>query len=339
MASRVADIDDLDFFSSEEQIQEIEGKLEEAQQKIVNQEELIYKLQALAGTYVKPTNTTEVSLAIQAIVRDPDQVRRWFDPVKLAGLTESIKEVGIRERLWVRPLFDGKYQLIAGERRYRAATDAGLTEIPVVILDIDNNLALTLSLAENLQREDLNPVEETEGLLRLLSLRLGMENQEVASLLYKMKNQEEGRVRETSFPNEQVDIIQSVFTTVGRISWQSFISTRLPLLNLPSNILSALRQGKIEYTKARIIARIKDDEARQLLLQEAIDKELSRSDIQARIKAMKPDSLPSLRNKFKDLSSQMLKLPSTEWENSKKTKKIAKLLEQLEDLLIEYPLS
>lgn len=339
MASRVANIDDLDFFSSEEQIQEIEGKLDEAQQKIVKQEELIHKLQALAGTQVKPTNTTEVSLATEAIVRDPSQVRCWFDPVKLAGLTESIKEVGVRERLWVRPLPDGKYQLIAGERRYRAATDAGLTEIPVVILDIDDNLALTLSLAENLQREDLNPVEETEGLLRLLSLRLGIEKQGVASLLYKMKNHEEGRVRETSFPNEQGSIIQSVFTTVGRISWQSFISTRLPLLNLPSDILTALREGKIEYTKARIIARIKDDEARQLLLQEATDKELSRSDLQARIMAMKPASLPSLRNKFKDLSSQMLKLPSTEWENSKKTKKIAKLLEQLEDLLIESPLS
>lgn len=339
MASRVSNIDDLDFFSSEQQIQEIEGKLDEAQQKITEQENLICKLQAMAGTQVNPTDATEVNLAIEAIVRDSSQVRRWFDPVKLAGLAESIKEVGVRERLWVRPLSNDKYQLIAGERRYRAATEAGLAKVPVIILDIDDNLALTLSLVENLQREDLNPVEETEGLLRLLSLRLGIKKQEVTNLLYKMKNHEEGRARETGFPNEQVDTIKAVFRSIGRVTWQSFISTRLPLLSLPNDLLEALQQGKIEYTKARIIARIKDDESRQILLQEAIDKELSRSDIQARIKAIKPTSPPSLRSKFKDLSSQMLKLPSAEWENSKKTKKIARLLEQLEDLLIETPLA
>ncbi len=337
MASRVSNIDDLDFFSSEQQIQEIEGKLDEAQQKIAEQENLIYKLQAIAGTQVKPTDTTEVNLAIEVIVRDSSQIRRWFDPVKLAGLAESIKEVGVRERLWVRSVSNEKYQLIAGERRYRAAIEAGLAEVPVIILDIDDNLALTLSLVENLQREDLNPVEETEGLLRLLSLRLGIGRQEVTNLLYKMKNYEEGRSRETGFPNEQVGTIKAVFKSVGRVTWQSFISTRLPLLNLPNDLLEALQQGKIEYTKVRIIARIKDNESRQILLQEAIDKELSRSDIQARIKAIKPTSLSSLRSKFKDLSSQMLKLPSAEWENSKKTKKIARLLEQLEDLLIETP--
>ncbi len=288
MASRVSNIDDLDFFSSEQQIQEIEGKLDEAQQKIAEQENLIHQLQAMAGTQVNSIDATEVNLAIEAIVRDSSQIRRWFDPEKLAGLAESIKEVGVRERLWVRPLPNEKYQLIAGERRYRAATVAGLAEVPVIILDVDDNLALTLALIENLQREDLNPVEETEGLLRLLSLRLGIRKQEVTNLLYKMKNHEEGRVRETGFPNEQVDIIKAVFRSVGRITWQSFISTRLPLLNLPNDLLEALQQGKIEYTKVRIIARIKDDEARQILLQEAIDKELSRSDIQARIKAIKP---------------------------------------------------
>ena len=135
--ARVADIDDLDFFSSEEQIQEVEGKLQEAQQKLLAQEELIAKLQAVGGTQVSPENATEVSLPIKAIVRDPSQVRRWFDPTSLAGLTASVKEVGIRERLWVRPLTKNKYQLIAGERRYRAAIEAGLTEVPVVILDID----------------------------------------------------------------------------------------------------------------------------------------------------------------------------------------------------------
>ena len=331
--ARVADIDDLDFFSSEEQIQEVEGKLQEAQQKLLAQEELIAKLQAVGGTQVAPENATEVSLPIKAIARDPSQVRRWFDPAKLAGLTASVKEVGIRQRLWVRPLAKNKYQLIAGERRYRAAIEAGLTEVPVVILDIDPDLALTLSLVENLQREDLNPVEEMEGILRLLALRLKISSEEAVSLLYKMKNQEEGRVRETGFPNEQVDAIKALFTSLGRITWQSFISSRLPLRNIPEDVLDALRQGEVEFTKARIIARVKDEAVRQELLQEAIDHNLSRSEIQTRIKTVKPAAVPSLRNQFKDISSQMLKLPTSEWENPKKTKKIASLLQQLEALV------
>ncbi len=333
--ARVANIDDLDFFSSEEQIQEIEGKLEEAQQKLVSQEELIAKLQAVAGTQITSNNATEISLSIKAIARDPSQVRRWFDPIKLAGLTASVQEVGIRERLWVRPLSKNKYQLIAGERRYRAAIAAGLTEVPVVILDVDSDLALTLSLVENLQREDLNPVEELEGILRLLAMRLKVSTEEAISLLYKMKNQDEGRVRETGFPNEQADLIKALFTSLGGITWQSFISSRLPLRNIPEDVLNALRQGEVEFTKARLIARVKDAAARQELLQEVIGNNLSRSDIQARTKVVKP-ATPSLRNQFKEISSQMLKLPTSEWDNPKKAKKIANLLQQLEGLVNSF---
>ncbi|MDV7393256.1 ParB/RepB/Spo0J family partition protein, partial [Arthrospira platensis SPKY1] len=108
------------------------------------------------------------ALPIKAIKLPAQQPRRYFDPDKLAQLTESVKHNGILENLLVRPLDDNQYELVVGERRYRAAQEAGLTEVPVTIKELTDNEALQISLIENLHREDLNPVEETEGILWLL---------------------------------------------------------------------------------------------------------------------------------------------------------------------------
>ena len=127
-------------------------------------------------------------IAIEKIQLSSQQPRRYFDPDKLEQLTLSVKEHGILEPLLVRPLKDGNYELVAGERRFRAATAASLTEVPVVVKELTDSEALQLALVENLQREDLNPVEETEGILQLLALNLEIETQEVVSLLYQMQN-------------------------------------------------------------------------------------------------------------------------------------------------------
>ncbi|WP_245940007.1 ParB/RepB/Spo0J family partition protein [Stenomitos frigidus] len=100
------------------------------------------------------------------------QPRRYFDPEKLNQLAESIKQHGILEPLLVCFTAHGKYEIVAGERRYRAATMLGFTEVPVVIRDFSDQEALQVALIENLQREDLNPIEETEGILELVALRL-----------------------------------------------------------------------------------------------------------------------------------------------------------------------
>jgi ParB family chromosome partitioning protein len=329
--SKLAGIDD--FFAPEIQIAEAEEQLKLANQKIAEQEELIKQLGISTGGQVTPLSVADISLPIERVVRDPNQVRRYFSPAKITELARSIAEVGIRERLWVRPLPSGDYQLIAGERRYRAAIEVGLKTVPVVILDIDDQLALKLSLIENLQREDLNPVEETEGILQLISLRLNTSVEETVGLLYKMRNYEEGRRGENVFPQDKTDAIQDIFTALGRFSWQSFISARLPLRNLPEDVLEVLRRGEIEYTKARAIARIKEEGARKILLKKVIELDLSLSEIKAEIKSMKPVPPASLRTRFKEVSSRVMKLPPDDWKDPKRAKKIERLLEQLEQFL------
>jgi ParB family chromosome partitioning protein len=103
----------------------------------------------------EPTvQTSPQTLPIDRIVTSASQPRRYFDSDKLEQLTQSVKEHGILEPLLVRSREDNKYELVAGERRYRAATAAGLTEVPVVIKELTDSEALQLALIENLQRED-----------------------------------------------------------------------------------------------------------------------------------------------------------------------------------------
>ena len=124
------------------------------------------------------------SIPVEVICLPHKQPRRYFDPEKLEQLILSVKEYGILEPLLVRPLEYGKYELVAGERRLRAALVASLTEVPVVIKELNDEEALQLSLIENLHRQDLNPVEETEGILQLLALKLGRGASEIPQLLY-----------------------------------------------------------------------------------------------------------------------------------------------------------
>ncbi len=146
------------------------------------------------------------------------------------------------------------------------------------------------STVENLQRQDLNSVEETEGILQLLAIELNCSVDRVKLLLYRMKNslEKESRSQGTDTPadnstasapdargnvspNPDREKVEAVFASLGKMNWQTFIRTRLPLLKLPPEILEALRQGRIEYTKAKAIAKLKVESARQALLEEAIE--------------------------------------------------------------------
>ena len=122
----------------------------------------------------------ETSVSLAEISLPSSQPRRYFDREKLSQLAASIQSHGILEPLLVRP-FNNKYQLVAGERRYRAAQLVGLDTVPVVIRELSDEQALLLSLVENLAREDLNPVEETEGILTLLEMELNLDRAEVVS--------------------------------------------------------------------------------------------------------------------------------------------------------------
>lgn len=275
---------------------------------------------------------------VEQIHRKPEQVRRYFDPQKMEQLTCSIKAHGILENLVVRPLLatEGKYELVAGERRYRAAIAAGLTEVPVLILDLTDSEARQIALVENLQREDLNPVEETEGVLQLLSIRLNLALSEVVSLLYRLQNQETKKSNHNVVAKEDALEVESLFTTLGRMSWQSFVKHRLPLLNLPEEVLDSLRKGEIAYTKATAIARVKEPAIREELLKEAIASDLSLSQIRERIKAVNPlfnEEPPSLKSRVQETHRRLQKAKF--WDEPKKQKQLEKLLLQMEALLAD----
>ncbi|MEB3311062.1 MAG: ParB/RepB/Spo0J family partition protein [Snowella sp.] len=276
-------------------------------------------------------------LPLFAIVLPKSQPRRYFDADKLNQLTESIKTHGILENLVVRPLefTSNQYELVAGERRYRAAKAAGLTEVPVTIKNLSSEAALEIALIENLQREDLNPIEETEGILSLLSYRLQLPSSQVPLLLYQMLNARAGKITNNVISNEQSTIVEKVFQEVGRMSWESFVTNRLSLLKLPSDILEALRQGQIEYTKAKAISKVKDEDRRAELLEEAIQNQLSLTQIKARIAELKPSpNVNSSENKAQNVARRLKQLKL--WEKDKKAwKKVEGWLDKIENLLLE----
>lgn len=136
------------------------------------------------------TNEPEVKsslfLPISQVESCASQPRKQFDPDALADLADSIRQHGIIQPLTVRKLQSGYYQIIAGERRWRAARMAGLTQVPVVVIEADDRKAMELAMIENLQREDLNPMEEAEG-YRVLMEQYGMTQEETAQRVGKSR--------------------------------------------------------------------------------------------------------------------------------------------------------
>lgn len=276
------------------------------------------------------------AIAIEQICLPASQPRRYFDPAAMQKLTDSIQKHGILQPLIVRPIAVETYELVAGERRYRAAKAIELAEVPVVIREMTAAEAAQVALIENLQREGLNPVEETEGILQLLSVQLDCSIEAVAPLLYRLRNQAKADSSYNVIASEEGQIVQQVFDGLGRMTWDSFIINRLPLLKLPAEVLEALRSGQIAYTKATTIARVKDDSTRQQLLREAIEQDLSLSQIKEHIKALQtgnPAQQPDISERMKRMFQVMQKTRT--WEDPKKCKQLEDLLTKLEKLVGE----
>ena len=335
------------------------------------------------------------SMPLDQIVLPPNQPRRYFDPEALKQLTESINQHGILQPLLVRPLGSGKYEVVAGERRYRSGIEAKLEAAPVVVRELSDDQAFQLALIENLLREDLNPVEETEGILQLLSLKLGRSVEEIPPFLYRLQrlqnkastvthnvmgahdgegdepthnvmgevekdfnnnaiSDDEGDIElsthnvmgETETDNSDLNqepplnpdlkIVETVFDGLGLMTWESFVKNRLPLLNLPEDILDGLREGSLEYTKAKAIAQIQKLDERVAFLEQALANNWSLSEIKQRISEKKAAASTEntesndYKERFTAATSKLRK--SRIWSDPKKRKQIEKLLVQLETL-------
>ena len=292
-------------------------------------------LEAASDSSTAPSSKSTVPLA--KISLSSSQPRRYFDPEKHKQLVESVKRDGVLQPMLVRPIEGDRFELVAGERRYRAATEAGLSEVPVLIREMTDNQAMQYALVENLQREDLNPVEETEGILALLEMRLGTSREEIISLLNRMARADRG-LTDNVVREEDIEALNEIFTSVGRLTPESFRTHRLPLLNLPEDILEALRGGSIEYTKAKAIAQLKDAGQRQQLLEEAIEQRLSLSQIRERLKGLYESFVPPeapgaevLRKRGSKVSNLIKK--SAALSDPQARKKLDKLLSEIEKLL------
>ena len=154
----------------------------------------------------------DLNLPIQKVEPNPQQPRKAFDPEELQALADSIALHGVIQPLTVRRMDNGYYQIIAGERRWRAARMAGLQEIPAVVIDADDEKATELALIENLQRQDLNPVEEAMGYRRLLD-EYGMTQEKAAERVGKSRPAVANALRLLALPEDLLEMVAD-----GRLS-------------------------------------------------------------------------------------------------------------------------
>ena len=160
------------------------------------------------------SDTRIETLPLREIEPDPGQPRKTFDDETLAELSASIAEHGLLQPIAVRPKPSGGYLIVAGERRWRASRMAGLTEVPVIVKDVTDEQAMELALVENLQREDLDPVEEATGLRELLT-RCDLTQAQAARKLGKSRSALANRRRLLSLPETVLELLKSGFITIG----------------------------------------------------------------------------------------------------------------------------
>lgn len=160
------------------------------------------------------SDTRIETLPLREIEPDPGQPRKTFDDETLAELSASIAEHGLLQPIAVRPKPSGGYLIVAGERRWRASRMAGLTEVPVIVKDVTDEQAMELALVENLQREDLDPVEEATGIRELMT-RCDLTQEQAARKLGKSRSALANSLRLLSLPETVLELLKSGFITIG----------------------------------------------------------------------------------------------------------------------------
>ena len=200
------------------------------------------------------------TLPLREIEPDPDQPRKTFEQEALGELAASIAEHGLLQPIAVRPRGLNGYTIVAGERRWRACRMAGLTEVPVVVKDVTEEQAMELALVENLQREDLDPVEEAAG-IRELMVRCDLTQEQAAQKLGKSR---------------------------------SALANSLRLLNLPEKVLELLKSGFINMGHAKVILGLPTPELQEQAAQMVADNQLNVRQTEALCKKlMKPAKTPA----------------------------------------------
>lgn len=208
------------------------------------------------------TNT----LPLNEIIPNKDQPRKTFDEGSIQELAQSIEQHGVLQPLLVRPLAEGGYQLVAGERRWRACRIAGVKEVPVVVKELTDTETMEIAIIENLQREDLNPIEEAEGLQALID-KCGFTQEEVA-------------------------------TSVGKS--RPAIANSLRLLRLPEEVRDMTKNGDISAGHARALLSFDNDAMIYEVAQNIVSNKLTVRDVERLAKINETAKTPVRRAKRRD---------------------------------------
>ena len=222
------------------------------------------------GALILENNTdsmvTTQTLPINDIIPNKEQPRKTFDEVALQELADSIKQHGVLQPLLVRPLTTGGYQLVAGERRWRASRLAQLKEVPVIIKELSDTEAMEIAIIENLQREDLNPIEEAEGLQALID-KCGYTQEEVA-------------------------------VSVGKS--RPAITNALRLLRLPKEVRQMTKDGDISAGHARALLAFDNEAMMYECAKQIVEKKLTVRDIEKLAKRPKAAKSKAQGGKSRD---------------------------------------
>ena len=215
-------------------------------------------LSALFGDIEKKSElkkTVTSKMPIADLQRNKYQPRTIFDEEKLNELSSSIKENGVIQPIAVRPnkYEPEKYEIVAGERRWLAAQKAGLNEVPVFILDIDDQKSLEIAIVENIQRQDLNPIEEAKGYQRLTK-EFGYDHQKISKFMSKSRSHVSNTLRLLSLPEDVIGLIEEGSLTAGQAR---------PLIGMPnsSEVAENIVKKKVAAREVETLARKKREKS------------------------------------------------------------------------------
>ena len=196
------------------------------------------------------SDTRIETLPLREIEPDPGQPRKTFDDETLAELSASIAEHGLLQPIAVRPKPSGGYLIVAGERRWRASRMAGLTEVPVIVKNVTDEQAMELALVENLQREDLDPVEEAAGIRELMT-RCDLTQEQAARKLGKSRSALANSLRLLSLPETVLELLKSGFITIGHAK----VVLSLPTPELQEEAAQKIADNQLNVRQAEALCK------------------------------------------------------------------------------------
>ncbi|MEP1075217.1 ParB/RepB/Spo0J family partition protein [Leptolyngbya sp. PL-A3] len=279
-------------------------------------------------------------ISIDKIIPAPYQPRQYFSEKSIERLAHTFKEQGFRGALNVRRRNDDAFEIVAGERRWRAAKAAGLNKVRCLIDHYTDEEALEFALIENLQREDLSKLEETEGILQLIEAKCGIARDRAIAVI-RSEGHSDQQARSDVAPSNELQQIE-VLLSLLNIELQTFRTKHLPTLTLPEDLKEAHLKRGLSYSSALELNKIKEKDARLALLREALSQKLSFRDIKKRLQestkgVKKRSNLGAERSLFArlEVSLKRAKKVNNLLQHTAHKKRFEQIVKDLEALLTE----